>query len=87
MGYPLFLVDVKDTHSFHLSFSISQLSFPISPALKPTTNGKWKMTNDKFTSPPVRCRYEIGDQRKFREIHETPEIDEMNERRFPIIAV
>ena len=27
-------------HSFHLSFSISQLSFPISPALKPMTNGK-----------------------------------------------
>ena len=34
-------------HSFHLSFSISQLSFPISPALKPIQmkmeNGRWKM--------------------------------------------
>jgi len=34
-------------HSFHLSFSISQLSFPISPALKPMTNGKWKMKDRK----------------------------------------
>jgi hypothetical protein len=34
-------------HSFHLSFSISQLSFPISPALKPMSNGQWKMGNGK----------------------------------------
>ena len=33
----------RGEYSFHLSFPISQLSFPISPPLKPMTNGKWKI--------------------------------------------